>query len=180
MVGLELLLCLLAVSLLWGITNPLLKRASVGIENIQMSNPVMQVRFMYCTVRSRGGDSCTGSHESHRRNDSVCMTTLCIVCFLMFILFYQPASWKSFINFAGTVEYVWLRNKSLKGSAMSPFDSSQMSDDSAWLVWCVGMQPFIFYWWQCWVECYCHALLCKKIYIAKLIRITWLVWPNEK
>lgn len=76
MVGLELLLCLLAVSLLWGITNPLLKRASVGIENIQMSNPVMQVCFMYCTVRkSRGGDSCTGSHESHRRNDSVCITT---------------------------------------------------------------------------------------------------------
>lgn len=38
----ELVLCLVAVSLLWGVTNPLLKRASVGIENIQMANPVMQ------------------------------------------------------------------------------------------------------------------------------------------
>ncbi|KAK8388749.1 hypothetical protein O3P69_020629 [Scylla paramamosain] len=42
MVGMELLFCLLAVSLLWGITNPLLKRASVGIENIKMSNPFLQ------------------------------------------------------------------------------------------------------------------------------------------
>lgn len=50
MVGLELLFCLLAVSLLWGITNPLLKRASVGIENIQMSNPVLQVCVICCKV----------------------------------------------------------------------------------------------------------------------------------
>ncbi|XP_045135739.1 transmembrane protein 234 homolog isoform X2 [Portunus trituberculatus] len=50
MVGMELLFCLLAVSLLWGITNPLLKRASVGIEDIKMSNPVLQlgsVLFVY-------------------------------------------------------------------------------------------------------------------------------------
>ncbi|KAG0711157.1 Transmembrane protein 234 [Chionoecetes opilio] len=42
MVAMDLLVCLLAVSLLWGITNPLLKRASVGIENIHMANPILQ------------------------------------------------------------------------------------------------------------------------------------------
>ncbi|KAK7086363.1 hypothetical protein SK128_015879 [Halocaridina rubra] len=45
MVGIELVLCLIAVSILWGVTNPLLKRASVGIEDIQMANPFMQTLF---------------------------------------------------------------------------------------------------------------------------------------
>ncbi|XP_042236151.1 transmembrane protein 234 homolog [Homarus americanus] len=42
MVEIELLLCILAASLLWGTTNPLLKKASVGIEDIHMSNPILQ------------------------------------------------------------------------------------------------------------------------------------------
>ncbi|XP_047469886.1 transmembrane protein 234 homolog [Penaeus chinensis] len=53
MAGLELVLCLLVVSILWGVTNPLLKRASVGIEDIQMSNPLLQTLYEVKFLASR-------------------------------------------------------------------------------------------------------------------------------
>ncbi|XP_076028756.1 transmembrane protein 234 homolog [Oratosquilla oratoria] len=42
MTSVGMVISLLAVSALWGITNPLLKRASIGIEDINMGNPFMQ------------------------------------------------------------------------------------------------------------------------------------------
>ncbi|KAK3879225.1 hypothetical protein Pmani_004145 [Petrolisthes manimaculis] len=53
MVGVELLVSLVAVSMLWGITNPLLKRASVGIENIQTTNPALQTLYEVKFLASR-------------------------------------------------------------------------------------------------------------------------------
>ncbi|XP_071540039.1 transmembrane protein 234 homolog [Panulirus ornatus] len=53
MVGIELVLCLLAVSILWGVTNPLMKRASVGIEDIHMSNPILQTLYEVKFLASR-------------------------------------------------------------------------------------------------------------------------------
>ena len=43
MEGQLLILGLILVSILWGITNPLLKRASVGIEEIKAPNSFLQV-----------------------------------------------------------------------------------------------------------------------------------------
>lgn len=47
--------CLLLVAVLWGCTNPLLKRATVGIEHVERSNKVLQflaeVKFLFLNVK---------------------------------------------------------------------------------------------------------------------------------
>ncbi|CAL8285107.1 unnamed protein product [Lota lota] len=55
MVSVVEVLCLLLVALLWGCTNPFLKRGTEGIENVKRTNKVLQVlaevKFLFLNLQ---------------------------------------------------------------------------------------------------------------------------------